>query len=132
MQAKHTMVSMLSRCMASWTTILMIAVVLVAGASALVPREADALRVGLGGDTHMRQCRSLQDQALSLVAEYGRATTSNARRSEILNELRIIGLDWKAIGCTSRFGSIAFVSWRPEIYNAAMNYAPPIIVAVAR
>jgi hypothetical protein len=79
------------------------AVVLASGAPAL------ARPVGPGLDSMSVQCRAMQTQVGQLIGEYGDPSTSNARRGDILTQLREIGSDWIAIGCKAAFGSIAIV-----------------------
>jgi hypothetical protein len=68
---------------------------------------AEAARVPVGGDTHQRGCRMLQDRLGELVEEARRPGISPRRHGEIVEEARDIGRDWDAIGCRERFGDIA-------------------------
>lgn len=85
---------------------LAVALGLALGAVAFTVDAADAMKVPLGGDSHQRGCYSLQEQGEALLDEYGDASTTDARRVEILGELRSIGSTWDQIGCRSVWGDI--------------------------
>jgi len=59
-----------------------------------------------GRDSLAIQCRGLRSDADALIKEYGRAETTDQRRTEILGELQNLSGDWQAIGCQAAFGDI--------------------------
>lgn len=70
-----------------------VALGLALGLVVINPDGASAAPVPPGGDSHQIGCKSLQDQAQDLVDEYGDEGTTDARREQILSELRNIGSD---------------------------------------
>jgi hypothetical protein len=66
------------------------------------------------------QCLQLQNKSDALIAEYKNAT--NARREEILTELRNNGRVWREIGCQAVYGNIAMIRL-PESHTVVLN--PP-------
>jgi hypothetical protein len=60
-----------------------------------------------GLDSVSQECFRVQTASDKLIAEYKNA--SNARRDEILTELRKLGSYWRAAGCQALFGNIAKV-----------------------
>jgi hypothetical protein len=96
-----------------------VALGLVLGVVAFTPGGVDAKPVPPGGDSHQIQCRSLQNEANDLIAEYGNESTSNARREAIISRLRNIGSDWVAIKCKARYGNI--VREMPDVLSPHLN-----------
>lgn len=74
-------------------------------AIALSPVQAYARINGAVFDSFSLECLALQNKGDRLRAEYRNA--SNARREEILAELRSNGMTWIQIGCRGVFGDIS-------------------------
>ena len=74
-----------------------------ATASLTAPAMARIKKPGL--DSLSQECFRVQTESDKLVAEYKDAT--NARREEILTELRRLGSYWIAAGCRDLFGDIS-------------------------
>jgi hypothetical protein len=83
--------------------LLTLATVVVIGVGVVAPAAAE--RVPPGGDSFQQGCRAIQDYTDGLIAEY--KTASDARREEILAELRNWGMTWIQIGCRAVFGDIS-------------------------
>jgi hypothetical protein len=81
-------------------------VLMVAAGAATNHAAARFNRISPGGDSFQRGCKALQDAVYERLGEYRNDSTTNARRGEILNELRTLGGDWRAIGCQAVFGDI--------------------------
>ncbi len=93
--------------------------------AALLPSVAYARINGPVGDTFSAGCLMLQNKGDALIAEYKNAT--NARREEILQELRNNGRDWINIGCRAVFGDISRMVILPK-HNfdvGGRNMSPP-------
>ncbi len=69
-----------------------------------------------GLDSLSQECFRVQNESDKLRAEYKDAT--NARREDILTELRKLGSYWIAAGCRDLFGSIAKFEVRGNDYRA--------------
>ena len=80
-----------------------------------------------GHDTLSNHCRGLQNDAKRLVDEY--AGASNARKLEILDELRSIGGDWDTL-CKGTFGDInvTITKPKPQFGKKAVSMKPVIRV----
>ena len=72
-----------------------------------LPQTAYARINGPVADSFSAGCLLLQNKADALRAEYADPNTTDARRDEILSELRNTGQTWIQIGCRSVFGSIS-------------------------
>ena len=72
-----------------------------------LPQTAYARINGPVADSFSAGCLMLQNKADALRAEYANANTTNARREEILAELRNTGQTWIQIGCRAVFSSIS-------------------------
>jgi hypothetical protein len=76
---------------------------------ATTPAMARIKKPGL--DSLSQECFRVQTESDKLVAEYKDA--SNARREQILVELRELGSYWIAAGCKALFGDISKLQRRP-------------------
>jgi hypothetical protein len=82
--------------------------------SVMVGAATTATRVGAepvqrGLDGFSNACADLQDQAGSLVSQYGATAGANPndpRLDDILSQLRSIGTTWQQIGCQGVYGNI--------------------------
>lgn len=91
--------------MHSKTRLLVLSVVAIA--TLALPQTAFARINGPVADSFSAGCLMLQNKADALRAEYANENTTNARREEILSELRNTGQTWIQIGCRAVFGSIS-------------------------
>jgi hypothetical protein len=80
-----------------------------------LPQTAYARINGPVADSFSAGCLLLQNKADALRAEYADPNTTDARRDEILTELRNTGQTWIQIGCRAVFGSISI---------RTVNYVP--------
>ncbi len=89
-----------------WMVKAMATAAVVTATLAIGPLPAEA-RVPSGPryDSRSIQCGAAQDRADKLVAEYSNPDTTNARKQEILSELRQIADFWDSF-CRGTFGSI--------------------------
>ncbi len=83
--------------------LLTLATAVAIGGCAVAPAAAE--RVPPGGDSFQQGCRAIQDYTNALIDEY--KTAGDARREEILAELRNWGMTWIQIGCRDVFGDIS-------------------------
>lgn len=92
----------------------------------LAPAEAQARINGPVLDSFSAGCLMLQNKGDALIAEYKNAT--NARREEILQELRNNGRDWINIGCRAVFGDISRMVILPkhDFDIGGINIRPPM------
>lgn len=60
-----------------------------------------------GLDSLSQECFRVQTAADGLRAEYRNEATTNARREDILTELRKLGSYWIAAGCRALFGDMS-------------------------
>lgn len=60
-----------------------------------------------GLDSLSMECFRVQSEADALRAEYRNENTTNARREDILTELRSLGSYWIAAGCRKLYGDIS-------------------------
>jgi hypothetical protein len=60
-----------------------------------------------GLDSLSQECFRVQTEADGLRAEYRNEATTNARREDILTELRKLGSYWIAAGCRDLFGDMS-------------------------
>jgi hypothetical protein len=82
-----------------------------------------------GGDGLAVGCRYLRDQVAGLLAEYKADATTEARRQEIIGQLRNIGSDWVSVGCQAAFGDLTFTLQQPK---PGIHEIPPVIQAVMK
>ena len=92
----------------------------------LAPVEAQARINGPVLDSFSAGCLMLQNKSDALIAEYKNAT--NARREEILQELRNNGRDWINLGCRAVFGDISrmVILDPPNRDIGGLNTRPPL------
>lgn len=91
--------------MHSKTRLLVLGVVAIAAVA--LPQAAFARINGPVADSFSAGCLLLQNKADALRAEYANPNTTDARREDILAELRNTGQTWIQIGCRAVFGSIS-------------------------
>lgn len=60
-----------------------------------------------GLDSISQECFRVQSEADALRAEYKNEATTNARREDILTDLRKLGSYWIAAGCRDLFGDMS-------------------------
>lgn len=115
--------------MHSKTRLLVLSVVAIA--TLALPQTAFARINGPVADSFSAGCLLLQNKADALRAEYANPNTTDARREDILTELRNTGQTWIQIGCRAVFGSIAIrvANYVPLVDTGTPNHdlavAPP-------